>query len=258
MTRDFLNPAGRDLGRVVATVECRMSSSRLPGKVLLPAGGYPLLHLLAQRLERVPEIHRIVLATTANPVDDPIAELAARLDIGCWRGSEEDVLRRVLDAASHAGADTIVEITGDCPLIDPSIVSQAIELYRLNDCDYASNIDPRAFPDGMDVQVFSTKLLQQAGAEDLSPQDREHVSWFIRRHPQRYKKLHLPAPPELRWPELGLTLDEEADYRLIKALFEHFLPACPDFSCLDMVRLLRTNPDLAGANASVKRRTPAA
>ncbi|KAF0233634.1 MAG: spore coat polysaccharide biosynthesis protein [Desulfovibrionaceae bacterium] len=258
MSEKLTHCKGRDLGRIVATVECRMSSSRLPGKILMPACGKPLLEILAQRLLLVPELDAVVLATTGNPGDDPVAGLAERLGIGCWRGSEDDVLRRVLDAAHWAGADTIVEITGDCPLIDPAIISQVIGLYRHNDCDYASNIDPRAFPDGMDTQVFSTALLAEADTATDDLEDREHVSWFIRRHPGRFRKVHLPAPPELRWPELGLTLDEQADYDLIRTLFEHFLPDNPGFGCQDMVRHLRANPGLLELNAAVKRRSPSA
>jgi len=231
-----------------------MTSSRLPGKVLMEACGKPLLEILVQRLSKVQQIDAIVLATTVNHTDDPIVALAERMGIHHFRGSEEDVLQRVLDAAKSVNGDIIVEITGDCPLLDPEITSQVIDLYLLNECDYASNVDPPSFPNGMDTQVFSTELLQLASKEGNTPEDREHVSWFIRRQPERFRKVHLPAPPELKYPNLGITLDEKEDYLLIKGLVEHFYPQNPYFSCADMVRYLRANPELLKINEKVVRK----
>ena len=239
--------------KIVATVECRMTSSRLPGKVLMKADGKPMLRILVERLSKVEQLDAIVLATTTNKTDDPIAELAKSLGVRCHRGSEDDVLRRVLDAARSADADVIVEITGDCPLLDPQITSQVIDLYRLNDCDYASNLDPVSFPIGMDAQVFSTRLLSIADEEGNTQEDREHVSLFIRKQPERFRKLHLPAPPELHWPDLGLTLDEKEDYELLKTIHESLVSDNPDYSCLDILRFLRKNPDLLKINSEVKR-----
>lgn len=231
-----------------------MTSTRLPGKVLLPACGRPFLEILVERLSRAARLDGVVLATTTNAMDDPVAALGRRLGVGVFRGSEEDVLSRVLGAATEAGADLVVEITGDCPLIDPEIVSQVVDLYLLNDCDYASNVDPAAFPDGMDTQVFSRELLALADREGLTPEDREHVSWFIRRHPERFRKLHLPAPPSQHWPELGLTLDEVADYTLLKTVTETLYPEDPAFSLGDILRLLRSRPELLEINRSVRRK----
>ena len=216
--------------KIVATVECRMTSSRLPGKILMKAGGKPMLRILAERLLRVPQLEEVVLATTINQADDPVEKLAKSTGVKCFRGSEEDVLKRVLNAAKSVEADLIVEITGDCPFIDPEIVAQVIDLYLLNDCDYASNIDPVSYPIGFDVQVFKTELLALADREGVSDKDREHVSWFIRRQPDRFRKLHLPAPPELHWPELGITLDEKADYDLLKRLYEELSQRNEKFS----------------------------
>src|SRR5579859_1898597 len=114
--------------RIVATIEARMRSTRLPGKVLRPAAGKPLLELLIERLRRVSRIDQIVVATTDNPADDMIARLAQRLGVGCFRGSEEDVLDRVLRAAQSVAADLIVEITADCPLIDPEVVGHVVDV----------------------------------------------------------------------------------------------------------------------------------
>lgn len=240
--------------KIVATIECRMTSSRLQGKVLMEACGKPLLELLVERLSRVKRIDAMVLATTTNKEDNPIVELAERLGVFSFRGSEYDVLNRVLGAARSVEGDIVVEITGDCPLLDPEITSQIIDFYLLNECDYASNLDPVSYPIGMDTQVFSTALLALADREGKSREDREHVSWFIRRQPERFRKLHLPAPPELHWPDLGLTLDEDPDYVLIRKLYEHFYPRNLYFSCSDIIRYLRSNPELLQINAAIKRK----
>lgn len=230
-----------------------MTSSRLPGKVLMETCGKPMLELQVERLLKVKAIDEIVLATTINTADDPIVKLAERIGVNYYRGSEEDVLNRVLNAAQSCEGDMIVEITGDCPLVDPQITSQIIQLYLRNECDYASNLDPVTFPIGFDSQVFSVELLVLADKETDLPTDREHVSWFIRRQPKRFKKLHLPAPQDLEWPELALTLDEFEDFQLLKTIFEHFYPKRKDFTATDIIRYFRQNPKLLEINKNVSR-----
>lgn len=242
--------------KIVATVECRMTSSRLPGKVMMTSCGKPMLEHLVERLRRVERIDQIVFATTEHGTDDCIEALAERLDVGCFRGSEDDVLSRVLGAAEKYDGELIVEITGDCPLIDPGIVAQTIDLYMLNQCDYAANCLVPSYPVGMDTQVFSTDLLRLADREGHLPDDREHVSWFFVRNPERFRLLMLPAPPELRWPELRLTLDEMADFELINALFERLYPLNPGFSCADMLDCLRRENALQRLNEHVVQRHP--
>jgi spore coat polysaccharide biosynthesis protein SpsF len=240
--------------KIVATIEARMTSSRLPGKVLLPAGGKPLLRHLVERLQRVPSLDRIVLATTVNAQDDCLVEFARDAGIGCFRGSEEDVMERVIGAAASAGANVVVEITGDCPIIDPGIVEQTIRMFRHNDCAYASNAHVRSYPDGMDCQVYRLDTLRQSAALTADPLDHEHVTLHIRNHPELFRPVHLVAPPELHWPELGLTLDEPKDYQLLGRIIEHFGEATPFFDCLDVVRLLRARPEWVAINAAVQRK----
>jgi len=231
-----------------------MTSSRLPGKVLKEAGGKPLLQILIERLKKVEQLNEICVATTINETDEPIVELIRKLNISCFRGSEEDVLSRVLGAAKMCHADIIVEITGDCPLIDPEIVSQVIDLYLHNECDYASNCEPITYPIGMDVQVFSVELLAMADKEGNLPEDREHVSWFIRRQPERFNHLTLFAPPALKYPDLSITLDEKEDYELIKCLYESLSKNNEFFTCYDMVNLLKSNEKLASLNKHIIRK----
>jgi spore coat polysaccharide biosynthesis protein SpsF len=240
--------------KIVATIEARMTSSRLPGKVLMPVLDKPILAYLIERLQAVSSLDAIILATTTNAADDPLAELARKMDVGVFRGSEDDVMARVVGAAESAGASVIVEITGDCPIIDPELVEQSIRTFMANEADYVSNIVVRSYPDGMDVQVFSLETLRKAADQTDDPLDREHVSRFIWRHPEMYSLLHMVAPPSRHAPDIGLTLDEAADYELIKKIIEHFGPANALFGCGDILEFLRDNPNLVEINQAVLRK----
>jgi spore coat polysaccharide biosynthesis protein SpsF len=240
--------------KVVATIEARMTSTRLPGKVLLPALGQPMLHHLVKRLRAVPSIDEIVLATTTNATDNPLADFAEGEGLAAFRGSEDDVMARVIGAAEHGGADVVVEITGDCPIIDPDLVEQAIRMFFQHDADYVSNALVRSYPDGMDTQVFRLETLKRSAQMTSDPLDREHVSRHICRHPELFSRIHLVAPPSLHWPELGLTLDEDADYRLLKRIIEALGPVEPLFGCHDAIQLLKANPDWVEINRAVVRK----
>ncbi|CAA7618671.1 cytidylyltransferase domain-containing protein [Magnetospirillum sp. UT-4] len=240
--------------RTLATIEARMTSSRLPGKVLKPCLGRPMLALMVERLRRVPALDGIVVATTTNATDDPIEALAAELGIGCFRGSEDDVMARVLGAAQAHHIDVIVELTGDCPLIDPAIVEECILAYRAAGVDYLSNVLERTYPIGMDTQVFATRVLADAFARTDDPQDHEHVSLFLYRHPELYTLKGLTAPPELTDPELRLTLDTADDYTVITALFERLHPKDPAFPLAAMLAELKADPALRAINSHVRHR----
>lgn len=240
--------------KIVATIEARMTSSRLPGKVLLEALGRPMLHHLVRRLRAAPSIQEIVLATTVNTTDDVLVEFAEQEGIRVYRGSEDDVMGRVVGAGEMAEADVLVEITGDCPIIDPDLVEQTIRMFLAHQVAYVANSHIKTYPDGMDTQVFRLETLQQSAAMTSHPLDREHVSLHIRNHPELFPHAYLIAPPSLHAPELGLTLDEPADYELIRRIIEHFGESKPLFSCLDVLRLLETNPDWIGINRNVKRK----
>lgn len=240
--------------RIVAIIEARMTSSRLPGKVLLQAAGKPMLEHLVNRLRAVPSLRGIVLATTTNRTDDELKEFSIRMGIGCYRGSENDVMNRVIGAAEFEKADVVVEITGDCPIIDPKIVEQTIGAFKANKSDYVSNSHIRSFPDGMDTQVFWLDALKRSAAMTSNALDHEHVTLHIRNHPEIFSKSNLLAPPELHWPELGLTLDEPKDYELLKKIIEYFEPNNSLFSCLEIIELLRQNPEWVAINQAVVRK----
>lgn len=240
--------------KIVATIEARMSSSRLPGKVLLPAAGRPMLHHLIARLRTVAEVDEIVLATTTAAGDDVLIAFAQAEGIKAYRGSENDVLGRVAGAALSAGADVIVEITGDCPILDPDITSQVIRTYQHHQGSYVSNNHFRTFPDGMDTRVFPLEMLERSAAMTDAPLDREHVTLHIRNNPDLFRHVHVVAPPSLHWPGLGLTLDEQADYELLKRIIEHFDERRQGFGCREVLALLRDRPDWLAINESVKRK----
>lgn len=246
------------MSRTVATIEARMTSSRLPGKVLMEIAGRPALELMIERLRRVPSLDGIVIATTVNATDQPIVDLAARLGVGCFRGSEEDVLARVLGAAEAYGIDVIVETTGDCPLIDPAVVERTIQAYRASGADYVSNVLRRTYPIGMDTQVFAREVLADVARRTDDPFDHEHVSVFIYRHPELYRLLNVAAPEQQTDPELRLTLDTAEDLMLLRKLADAALSRNIAAGLDDILAALRDRPALRALNAHVVHRHVAA
>jgi spore coat polysaccharide biosynthesis protein SpsF (cytidylyltransferase family) len=201
----------------LAIVQARMSSTRLPGKVLMDVGGEPLLALLLRRLAHAKHVERTVVATSDRPEDDEIEGVAGELGVGVHRGPLEDVLGRVAGAAAgHDGA--IVRLTADCPLIDPGLVDSVVEMFGAAGVSYASNVEPRTFPDGLDVEVVSSEALAEADETVSDPVDREHVTTAIRRDPVRFPAVHLVNDEnlgELRW-----TVDDAEDLEFVRSVVE--------------------------------------
>jgi spore coat polysaccharide biosynthesis protein SpsF len=238
---------------VVCTIQARMTSTRLPGKVLMPVLGKPLLELMIERLRRARHVDEIVVATTEDASSDPIEELAERLGVGCFRGSEDDVLARVLGAAHAFGADLIVETTGDCPLIDPAVVDRVIEGFREGGVDYCSNILKRTYPRGLDVQVFPTRVLEEVDRRTDDPSDREHVSLYIYEKPGRFRLRNVEsAHPDSA--ELRLTVDAPEDYELIRAVFEALYESDPAFGLEEMLALFEARPELPELNRDIEQK----
>jgi spore coat polysaccharide biosynthesis protein SpsF len=228
-----------------------MTSSRLPGKVLLEAAGKPLLEHMVERLRRARTLDAIVIATTDEAASDPIVALAERLGVGCFRGSEDDVLGRVLGAAQAHQADVIVETTGDCPLIDPAVLDLVVGRFHAGGVDYCSNTLERTYPRGLDVQAFPTAVLAEVAGLTDEPADREHVSLYIYEHPERYRlRSVVSGRPELG--DLRLTVDTPEDYALIRAIFEALHPR--DFGLQDVLDLLERSPELRELNRHVQQK----
>ena len=239
--------------KIAAIVEARMSSSRLPGKVLLKANNKPMLEHLIDRLKSIKLIESIIIATTLNPSDDIICDLAKKNKIFYFRGSENNVLERVVKASNYYDPKIIVQITGDCPIIDPNIVDQIVMIYLENKCDYVGNSHIRSYPDGMDVQVFSKRNLLKSYSMARKKLEFEHVTLNMRMNPKIFKPLHVIAPKNIFWPELGLTLDENEDYKLLKKIIEYF-PKKYLFTCLEVVNLLKKNKKWIKINQHIKRK----
>ena len=238
--------------RITAIVQARMGSQRFPGKVLKPLGGMPLLWHTFHRLKRVPVIDEIVLATSDLELDDPLADFAKEERIPCFRGSEEDVLERYYRAADEFEADVIIRITGDCPFIDPEITRRTIKLFLNNNLDYSSNILERTFPRGTDTEVFSLEALERAYHEGVRPEDREHVTYYIRTHPEKFKLKGIRNHKDLSY--IRHCVDVEQDYLFAKALFFHLAVYNIFFTTSDIERVLRKFPWLMEINRGVQQK----
>ncbi len=239
--------------KIAAIIEARMTSSRLPGKVLKTVMGKPMLEYLIERLKLVDSLDEIIIATTTNTEDDKIQKFAEEKNILVHRGSEFNVMKRVLEGAKKYKVDIVVKITGDCPIIDPNIVEQCIRIFEKNSIDFLSNGHFRSYPDGMDVAVFTYEALEKSFSLTHDKLDLEHVTLHMRNNPEIFRSIYLLAPPNLHWPELGLTLDEIGDYELIKKIIEHFGKDCI-FSCEKVINYLKKEPDLLSLNEYVDRK----
>ena len=229
-----------------------MRSSRLPGKVMLPILGKPMLALMIERIQRVTQIDEIVIATTTDSSCDVIVELAEQLGVGSYRGSEDDVLDRVLRTAQSVEADLIIETTGDCPLIDPETISKVIEAFKSNEVDYCANFLELTYPSGMEAQVFPVKVLAEVADLTDDSADREHVSLYIYEHPEKYRLLNVASNLPPKAVEYRLTVDTIEDFNLVKKIYEQLYLHKPDFSLNDILDLLERDPKLAEMNREVQ------
>ncbi len=256
--------------RTVCTIEARMQSTRLPGKVLKPILGRPMLALLIERLKMVPELDEVVIATTVHPSCDEIQELAGNLGVGYYRGSEEDVLLRVLEAGRAHEAGLMVQTTGDCPLIDPATISKVIHLFNSSDCDFATNVltadmvpltpgennfpSSRTYPVGMDVRVFPLSILEKVAKLTNDPVDHEHATNYIWEHPDRFKLVNLDSDLPVWARQLRLTVDTPEDFDLITRIFEELYPSNAQFSLADILSLMERHPELQEINQNIQQK----
>jgi spore coat polysaccharide biosynthesis protein SpsF len=230
-----------------AIVQARMSSTRLPGKVLKEILGQPMLSRQIERLRKATMIDKIIIATSNETSDDPIAQLCQQLSIPCVRGSLHDVLGRYYLASETYPSQHVVRITGDCPLIDPAIVDQVIQLHVETQADYTSNCLHQSFPDGLDIEIFTQGSLIQAYKLAKKPEEREHVTPYIYNHPEQFSQQELFYPHNLsfhRW-----TVDQPEDFTLVNKIYERLYPENPDFALADILQLIEQHPKLATINA---------
>ncbi|PIF03805.1 MAG: hypothetical protein CSA86_04690 [Arcobacter sp.] len=238
--------------KIVASIEARMTSSRLPGKVLKKINNIPSLELMINRVKRSKKLDEIIIATTTNKEDDSIIKWCKTNKIKYYRGSEDNVYKRVLNTHIVNNSDIIVELTGDCPLLDPMLIDQAIECYLNNDYEYVSNCIEETYPLGMAVEVFSLEALKTiADNRKLNNTDKEHVSPFFYTSNQ-YKTYNIVAPKNLFYPELSVTLDTIEDFKIIEKIDNYF--DNDDYKIKDIIAVAKKNPQWLLINKDIHRK----
>jgi spore coat polysaccharide biosynthesis protein SpsF len=236
---------------ILGVLQARMSSTRLPGKVLLPLAGAPMLARQIERLQRSGRLERLIVATSAGAEDDPIEAVAGGAGVECYRGSLDDVLDRYYQAAAPHSPEHVVRVTGDCPLADWHIVDRVIDFAVRGGFDYASNTLKPTWPDGLDVEVVTFPALEAAWREADTLLEREHVMPFITRRPNRFHLGSLENETDLsalRW-----TVDEPRDYEFVSRIYDALYPQNPAFVTADIIRLISRDPDLLELNSGIQR-----
>jgi spore coat polysaccharide biosynthesis protein SpsF len=234
--------------KIVAIVQARMGSSRLPRKVLKDLGGATVLDRVLNRLGRSWLIQESVVATTIEPADDAIVEHCERTGRKVFRGSEQDVLDRYYQAAKYVNADVVVRITSDCPVIDPEVTDATVHAFLDRHADYASNVLVRTYPRGLDTEVMTVQALERAWRESTKPYQREHVTPYIYENPQEFKLHGIENDTDCsrhRW-----TVDTPEDLQLLRAIYERF-GGRDDFGWREVLKLVESDPSLAEINRHI-------
>ncbi len=241
--------SGSPKQKIVAVVQARMGSSRLPGKVMMDLHGSTVIEVLLKRLSRSKLIDEIIVATSIESNNKVLIEHIETLGYRVCVGSESDVLRRYVEAAEGAKADIVIRVTGDCPLIDPDLVDEFIEKFLNSDVDYLSDEDPPTFPDGLDTEVFSIEALQQADRDAVSDFEREHVTPYLKKNASIRRDRHCAPSNESsrRW-----TVDELADLTVVRNVISHFAPSL-DFGWREVMDLQNKNSHLFDYNQGIVR-----
>ena len=231
---------------ILAVLQARMSSTRLPGKVMADVAGAPMLLRQIERLRRCRRLDRIVVATSTDPSDDALAAFLALSDIPLHRGPLDDVLARYVGALEAFGpADVLVRLTGDCPLADPEVIDATVDLLLERDLDYAANTPAhRTYPKGLDVEAMKAKSILRAGREAQAPYEREHVTPYLYRHPELFRQDFLSQDAdegEVRW-----TVDRPDDLEFVRAVYDALYPNKRAFTSDEVRAFVRSRPDLHG------------
>ena len=230
----------------IAFIQARMSSSRFPGKVLEELGGLPTIVFMVQRARRARLLDRVVVVTSTDPSDQPLADLLARHGVDCFRGDLDDVLARFAAAAAHFGADEVMRLTGDCPLIDPAIIDRVIRARRESGADYASNIDPPTYPDGLDVEFFTRAALDRCAREARTQPEREHVTLWMRGAAAGLRRVNQRAVVDCS--SLRLTVDYPGDLAALRRLAELAGTRFGGLDFHDLLRMLDEHPEITLMN----------
>lgn len=238
--------------QILTVVQARMGSSRLPGKVLLPLAGEPLLIRMVERVQRARLGGAVVVATTTDEADEAVVACCAAHGVPCFRGHALDLLDRHYQAARHYGADVVLKIPSDCPLIDPAVIDQVLSVYLADEgrYDFVSNLHPATFPDGNDVEIMRFEALETAWREARRPLEREHTTPFFWENPDRFRLTNVPWDTGQNWSMTHRwTIDYPEDYAFISAVFDALYPSNLTFGLADILDLLDQRPDIAQLNA---------
>ncbi len=225
-----------------------MGSTRLPGKVLAQIAGHPMLRQVVNRVRMARSVEHVVVATSNQLSDRPIADYCADNHIDFYRGSEKDVLDRYYQCASQFTGSTIIRITADCPLVDSDTIDKVVGTFREGSYDYVSNIFPRTYPDGLDVESFSLRALERGWLEAVLPYDREHVTPFLLKQPQLFRIgniQHRENLSDMRW-----TVDHPQDIEFVRAVYDHM--KVTDFGLAEVLDLLKKHPEFTQINSGIE------
>ena len=234
---------------IAAILQARMSSSRFPGKVLEPILGRPMICRQLERVRQSRRLDAIIVATSTDPSDDPIARTVMSENVQCFRGDLDDVLDRVYRAALSTNSDHVVRLTADCPLVDARIIDALIDMHLAEQRDYSSNFLERRYPDGIDAEIISIEALEVAWRESTERSDREHVTPYLYRHSERFNLGSLRCKRDLaalRW-----TVDHREDLDFVTKVFGALYPESENFSMWDIVELLERRPELSEINSGL-------
>lgn len=242
--------------KTVCIIQARMDSTRLQGKVLLKIMGYPMLWHIVQRIKKAEEIHQIIIATTNLERDKQIIQFAQQNKIIWYAGSSEDVLDRYKRASQLVDAEIIVRVTSDCPLIDPVTLDRAVKYYKNNDYDYVRLDVDNMFSRGLDVEVFSKRLLFDTAEKAVDKASREHVTYYMYNYSKDVKVGRLPAPIEYIHPNWRFCVDEEKDFKLIEEIYSQLYVEGKIIDILEVFKLLNLRADLQCINSTVVQKKP--
>lgn len=237
--------------KIVAIIQARLTSSRLPNKILHNLNDKPLLWHVVERVKQAKMIDSIVLAIPDSSSNNDLEMFVRRFDWNVFRGSENDVLSRYYHAATQFKADIVVRITSDCPLVDPKIIDETIKCNIRDGNDYTATGIEGGFPRGLDIEVFNFKSLEMAYRKAVDKAEREHVTLFIYQNPKLFKSHFIEASGTLRRPDIRLTVDTEDDLRLIREIYSRLKSCENNFSTEDVLALIDNNPHLQSINKHI-------
>ncbi|MFX1554510.1 MAG: cytidylyltransferase domain-containing protein [Promethearchaeota archaeon] len=237
--------------KILIIIQARMSSTRLPGKILKTVLGKPLLYFLIERLKLVENSNKLILAIAKGDINQPLIDFAEKYDIKYKIGEEDDVLDRYYQTAKLFNGDVIVRITADCPLMDPDLIDKGLDIFLSENYDYISNNHPETYPDGYDIEIFSFKALETAWKEAKLPSEREHVTPYLWKNPDKFKISVYKSEEDLS--SFRITIDEPEDYELISKIYTEFKYNWINIRLKDVINYLRENPDIFKINAHLIR-----